>query len=252
MSHLMEAACINRTGMNTGKTPFPGLETLHTALSAIASGAAFRLLLNGMRTLDHKAAALFETPAADIQPRRAAEDLNTLLSLPQTGSMLHFEAGDGAFLEAFHALHPGWELSALESGGAFMDLIRKDFLSSACNADYQDADITRSYDLIVVTRPLDELAKPLHAVRWLSRHLAPNGVLALWQPSFSRPDVSLCGAVHGLNIRILNLTTLCKAAGLHVGELTTQGHAICLCARKNSDARIPAGSQAFRAARENA
>ena len=76
--------------------------------------------------------------AAD-HPQQAAKQLETLLRLPETGTLLHFEAGDGGFLEAFHAARPGWELSAIESGDAFMRLLKKAFLRSAYNADYRDA-----------------------------------------------------------------------------------------------------------------
>ena len=179
MPHPTEAACLNRTGLSPDKPSHPGLETAYAVCSGILSGTAFRFgaLLNGIRTLDRRASAFFAPQ--DERPRQAVEALHALLSLPETGSLLHFEAGDGAFLEAFHALRPRWDLSATESGDAFMELIRKDFLRAAHNGDYREADIARRYDLIAVTRPLDELAKPLHVVRWLSRHLAPSGVLYL-------------------------------------------------------------------------
>ena len=248
MPHPTEVACLNRTGLSPDKPSHPGLETAYAVCSGILSGTAFRFgaLLNGIRTLDRRASAFFAPQ--DERPRQAVEALHALLSLPETGSLLHFEAGDGAFLEAFHALRPRWDLSATESGDAFMELIRKDFLRAAHNGDYREADIARRYDLIAVTRPLDELAKPLHVVRWLSRHLAPSGVLYLWQPAPARTDASLCGAVHGLTIRVTHLNTLCKAAGLSVGELATEGHAIRLCARNNAAAPgASTGSSSLRA-----
>lgn len=153
--------------------------------------------------------------AAD-HPQQAAKQLETLLRLPETGTLLHFEAGDGGFLEAFHAARPGWELSAIESGDAFMRLLKKAFLRSAYNADYRDADIVSRFDIIAVTKPLDEVEKPLNAVRWLSRRLADNGTLFLWQPAL-RMGTGL--SLHGLPIRIANLTALCKTAGLSVDRL---------------------------------
>lgn len=63
-----------------------------------------------------------------------------------------------------------------------MRLLKKAFLRSAYNADYRDADIVSRFDIIAVTKPLDEVEKPLNAVRWLSRRLADNGTLFLWQP----------------------------------------------------------------------
>ena len=83
--------------------------------------------------------------------------------------LLHFEAGDGGFLEAFHAARPGWELSAIESGDAFMRLLKKAFLRSAYNADYRDADIASRFHIIAVTKPLDEVEKPLNAVQMCIR-----------------------------------------------------------------------------------
>ena len=112
-----------------------------------------------------------------------------------------------------------------------MRLLKKGFLRSAYNADYHDADIASRFDIIAVTKPLDEMVKPLNAVRWLSRRLAGNGTLFLWQPTpLIGAGLSLCG----LPIRIANLTALCKAAGLSVGTITMEGNAICLCARNAS------------------
>lgn len=134
MPHPTEVACLNRTGLSPDKPSHPGLETAYAVCSGILSETAFRFgaLLNGIRTLDRRASAFFAPQ--DERPRQAVEALHALLSLPETGSLLHFEAGDGAFLEAFHALRPRWDLSATESGDAFMELIRKDFLRAAITA----------------------------------------------------------------------------------------------------------------------
>ena len=195
-------------------------------LSGIKS--RFGALARYVAALDEKAAARLSAAA---HPHQAVKRLETLLPLPETGTLLHFEAGDGGFLEAFHAARPGWELSAIESGDAFMRLLKKAFLRSAYNADYRDADIVSRFDIIAVTKPLDEVEKPLNAVRWLSRRLADNGTLFLWQPAL-RMGTGL--SLHGLPIRIANLTALCKAAGLSVDTITTEGDVVCLCARNTS------------------
>lgn len=198
---------------------------------ALLSGvkARFGALLRCIRALDEKAAMRFFP--AEGHPRRVAEQLERVLPLPETGTLLHFEAGDGGFLEAFHTARPSWELSAIESGDTFMRLLKKNFLRSAYNADYRDADIVTRFDLIIVTKPLDAVEKPLNAIRWLSRRLADNGTLFLWQPAL-RPGAGL--SLRGLPIRIANLTALCKAAGLSVETITTEGDAICLCARNTA------------------
>ena len=41
-----------------------------------------------------------------------------------------------------------------------MRLLKKAFLRSAYNADYRDADIVSRFDIIAVTKPLDEVEKP--------------------------------------------------------------------------------------------
>lgn len=231
------AVCLASTGK-----PLPGAYPGFTAFTAsrkecpsfhaaLLSGvkARFGALVRCIKALDERAAVRFFS--TDAHPHRAVEQLERFLPLPETGTLLHFEAGDGGFLEAFHTARPGWELSAIESGDAFMRLLRKDFLRSAYNADYRDADIVARFDLIIVTKPLDVVEKPLNAIRWLSRRLADNGTLFLWQPAL-RPGAGL--SPHGLSIRIANLTALCKAAGLSVDTITTEGDAVCLCARNTS------------------
>lgn len=204
------------------------LEAFRAACSRHFSGAVRRVdaLLHGSNALGCK------VPAEGNEPVAAASHLINTLSLPETGALLHFQAGDGGFLEGFHALRPQWELSAIESGADFMKLLDKSFLTSAYNAGYRDADVSRAFDVIAVTKPLDAVDKPLEALRWLQRRLAEGGALYLLQPPCARSGFSLCGAAHGMKLRIAGLVTLCKAAGLSIGQLDTQGEAIRLCARK--------------------
>lgn len=205
------------------------LEAFRAACSRNLSGAVRRLdaLLHGLSILDGKA------PSKEThEPDAAASHLINTLSLPETGALLHFQAGDGGFLEGFHALRPQWELSAIESGADFMKLLDKGFLTSAYNAGYHDADVSRAFDVIAVTKPLDAVDKPLEALRWLQRRLAEGGALYLLQPPCARSGFSLCGAAHGMKLRVAHLVTLCKAAGLSIEHLGTQGEAIHLCARK--------------------
>ena len=148
------------------------LKAFRTACSRNLSGAARRLdaLLRGLGALDGKA------PSAEAyRPEATARHLVDTRSLPEKGALLHFQAGDGGFLEGFHALRPQWELSAIESGADFMKLLDKEFLTAACNAGYRDADLSRAFDVIVVTKPLDTVDKPLEALRWLCRRLAEGG-----------------------------------------------------------------------------
>lgn len=84
--------------------------------------ARFGALARYVAALNEKAALGLSAAAQSRQPVKQLEEL---LPLPETGTLLHFEAGDGGFLEAFHAARPGWELSAIESGDAFMRLLKK-------------------------------------------------------------------------------------------------------------------------------
>ena len=204
------------SGTCSGPAAFVNNRKKTSPHESILSGikSRFGALARYVAALDEKAAARLS--AAD-HPHQAVKRLETLLPLPETGTLLHFEAGDGGFLEAFH--------------DAFMRLLKKAFLRSAYNADYRDADIVSRFDIIAVTKPLDEVEKPLNAVRWLSRRLADNGTLFLWQPAL-RMGTGL--SLHGLPIRIANLTALCKAAGLSVDTITTEGDVVCLCARNTS------------------
>ena len=144
------------SGTCSGPAAFVNNRKKTSLHESILSGikARFGALARYAAALDEKAAARLS--AAD-HPQQAAKQLETLLRLPETGTLLHFEAGDGGFLEAFHAARPGWELSAIESGDAFMRLLKKAFLRSAYNADYRDADIVSRFDIIAVTKPLDEV-----------------------------------------------------------------------------------------------
>ena len=210
------------------------LKAFRTACSRNLSGAARRLdaLLRGLGALDGKA------PSAEAyRPEATARHLVDTRSLPEKGALLHFQAGDGGFLEGFHALRPQWELSAIESGADFMKLLDKEFLTAACNAGYRDADLSRAFDDIVVTKPLDTVDKPLEALRWLCRRLAEGGTFYCHQPPCIRSGFSLCGAAHGMKLRIANLVTLCQAAGLSIEYLDTQDEAIRLCALKTVSSR---------------
>ena len=118
------------SGTCSGPAAFVNNRKKTSLHESILSGikARFGALARYAAALDEKAAARLS--AAD-HPQQAAKQLETLLRLPETGTLLHFEAGDGGFLEAFHAARPGWELSAIESGDAFMRLLKKAFLRSS-------------------------------------------------------------------------------------------------------------------------
>ncbi len=165
------------SGTCSGPAAFVNNRKKTSPHESILSGikSRFGALARYVAALDEKAAARLS--AAD-HPHQAVKRLETLLPLPETGTLLHFEAGDGGFLEAFHAARPGWELSAIESGDAFMRLLKKAFLRSAYNADYRDADIVSRFDIIAVTKPLDEVEKPLNAVPLAARSPSGHGLVA--------------------------------------------------------------------------
>lgn len=136
------------SGTCSGPAAFVNNRKKTSLHESILSGikARFGALARYAAALDEKAAARLS--AAD-HPQQAAKQLETLLRLPETGTLLHFEAGD-------------------------------------------------------------------------------DGTLFLWQPAL-RMGTGL--SLHGLPIRIANLTALCKTAGLSVDTITTEGEVVCLCAR---------------------
>ena len=115
-----------RCGTCSGPAAFVNNRKKTSLHESILSGikARFGALARYAAALDEKAAARLS--AAD-HPQQAAKQLETLLRLPETGTLLHFEAGDGGFLEAFHAARPGWEHTGIDSVLAFMRITEKTF-----------------------------------------------------------------------------------------------------------------------------
>lgn len=137
-------------------------------------------------------------------------------TLPERGSLLDIGCGNGAFLKAFAAARPGWELrgtehdrrhaAELEKIAGFKELLPGDF------PDFK----SQTFNLISLVHVLEHSQDP---VAWLSRlrtHLASDGVLFVECPDAELNPFDLLTADHALHFSRQTLAALAARAGLAV------------------------------------
>ncbi len=148
--------------------------------------------------------------------RRALETFMGMADIAQTGSLLDFGAGTGAFLKEFVTEYPGWQVSAIEPGDGHKQLAEIPGLKDAYNAPYYTLEIKDTFDAVVVTSVLEHVADPLGALRWIYDRLKPGGMLIMQHPNFEHLPGDLFCADHINKLTVPHTRALCECAGFEV------------------------------------
>jgi len=174
------------------------------------------------------------------QQERALEIFKNLVTLPESGTILDFGAGTGAFLRAFHEDFPMWEMTAIEPGAGYAMFADQLPLKQSYNAPFYTLDIPECFDAIVVMSVLEHIANPLEALLWIRKRLAPGGILLMQHPNFAKLPGDLFCADHLNKLTIPYMRALCAHARLepvaHSDHNTLFAFA---CRHTHSEAPLP-------------
>ncbi len=176
--------------------------------------------------LRHKPEVMFDTEVQKPKPQivsfdkgvkplqqRALEMFESLVNIPESGSMLDFGAGDGSFLRFFHQAHPDWRMTALEPKDDFPEHVSDLPLERACNTPYHQLDLPGGFDMAVIMSVLEHIPDPLHALRWIHDRLKPGGLLLMRHPNFACLPGDLFCADHINKMTVPHTRQLAEHAG---------------------------------------
>lgn len=148
--------------------------------------------------------------------QRTLETFIALADIPESGSMLDFGAGYGAFLRHFHEAYPKWTLSGIEPKDDFPDQVADLPMAGAYNRPYNELDLDAVFDMIVVMSVLEHVPDPLHALNWIYDRLKPGGLILMRHPDFAKLPGDLFCADHISKMTVPHTRQLVEHAGFEV------------------------------------
>jgi len=148
--------------------------------------------------------------------QRSLEIFKSMITMPQSGSMLDFGAGNGNFLRFFHKEYPDWEMTAIEPKDDFAEQVKDLPTKKTYNVPYSLLDTNEQFDMIVVMSVLEHVPDPLHALRWIYDHLKPGGLLLMRHPDFASLPGDLFCADHISKMTVPHTRQLSEHAGFEL------------------------------------
>lgn len=144
---------------------------------------------------------------------RALQNFSQMVPFADSGSLLDFGAGTGAFLRAFHDAYPAWELTALEPGGGISSLESLP-LKNVFNGSYKELDTDERFDAIVVMSVLEHVSDVRETLQWIRERLKPSGLLYMQHPNFEVMPGDLLCADHINKLTPTHTAAVCGHMGL--------------------------------------
>jgi SAM-dependent methyltransferase len=179
--------------------------------------------------------------ASKARSDRLLDVASAEVPIPTSGRLLDIGCGNGSFLRAFGARHPGWTLAGTELDERSGPEIRaipgvEDLFTSPI------ADIPGDFSLISMIHLLEHIVDPVPFLRQTRGKLRPGGLLLIDLPYHLDNPFDLLIADHASHFSPDSLSRLLETAGFEVLALETQGipHELVVCARRVAEPRVPA------------
>ncbi len=161
-------------------------------------------------------------------------------ALPQTGKLLDFGCGNGAFLQAASKALPRWRFDGLELDARY----REELLAiPRFEGFHQGLDcVEGGLEMISMIHALEHVAHPIELLIRLRKLLADDGLLFIEVPYYRDNPFDLLIADHCSHFTPLTLRALLERAGFEVVTATTEwvNKEISLLARPTSNAAYTA------------
>lgn len=139
--------------------------------------------------------------------------------LAQTGRLLDYGCGKGAFVSAFSTLRPDWQLV-----GTDIDESNRLPVEAIANTTYvaaADGTISGEYDLITLSHVLEHLVDPLGTLQSFINHLQPDGYVFIQVPNLATNPFDLGVVDHCHHFTPDTLRWLVQHAGFSVVTCST-------------------------------
>jgi 2-polyprenyl-3-methyl-5-hydroxy-6-metoxy-1,4-benzoquinol methylase len=133
--------------------------------------------------------------------------------LPDSGRILDFGCGNGAFLRAVHAIRPGWHLAGSDININFKESIESISDKAAFIQGGLD-EIEDKYDVISLVHCIEHLNDPKYYVRELAKKLKPSGIIFFQCPNVCANPFDLLIYDHVSHFTPDHLADMVEKAGL--------------------------------------
>jgi SAM-dependent methyltransferase len=158
------------------------------------------------------------TGGAMARSQRIVAWLDKQGRLPETGALLDIGCGNGAFLQAYGTVHPGWQMTGLE-----LDARNKLAVESIPGVTHLHVgpidSLDRKFDLIVMVHALEHIPGPTAFLRCVAGKLNPGGRLLIQVPDLLTSPFDLLIADHCSHFSAMTLERVLRAAGYEVCRL---------------------------------
>jgi SAM-dependent methyltransferase len=136
-------------------------------------------------------------------------------ALPERGRLLDVGCGNGAFLRAFAAQQPSWELIGADHSASGEDAVRAipgvtDFVVGG------PAEARGKFDLISLVHVLEHIPDPTSFLRDVATRLRPGGVVLIDAPDFVANPFDLVVADHVSHYSFATLNDLIELSGFRL------------------------------------
>jgi len=196
--------------------------------------------------------AVFDaTGVGGTRSSRLVARLSGALTLPPAGRLLDIGCGNGTFLRAFAASHPGWSLSGAEFDAKHLAGLKEIPGFHHLHTGSVDR-LEGQFELIALVHTLEHIEAPVAFLDAIRKLLAPNGCLFIQVPHYRENPFELMTADHASHFDADSITTLLARAGFHPTIISTDwvGKELTVLATVDrnpvprSDSRLPtSGSQ---------
>lgn len=175
------------------------------------------------------------TGASSARSQKIVEWLQSNGALANTGALLDIGCGNGAFMRAFGARNPHWQMVGLELDARNQALIESIPGVTKLHVDPIESLQTR-FDLIVMIHALEHIPDPICYLKTLSSLMNPGGLLLVEVPDLETSPFDILIADHCTHFNKNTLRRIVGKAGFEVFRLD----AWCVAKELTLLARYPA------------
>ena len=155
------------------------------------------------------------TGASESRSKKLVDWLTTTHRLPETGVLMDIGCGNGAFLRAFGARYPAWQMTGLELGSRNQQVIES--IPGVLRLHVGPIESLQGcFDLIVLIHALEHIPNPVQFLGALAEHLEPGGLLLIEVPDMKVSPFDILIADHCSHFTTDILPGIIASAGFEI------------------------------------
>ena len=144
---------------------------------------------------DEQSAFDQSTGVSESRSKKIVDWLTTAHILPENGKLIDIGCGNGAFLRAFGARYPGWQMTGLELDGRNQRVIESIPRVVGLHVGSIES-LKGRFDMLVLIHALEHVPAPVQLLKSLTERLNPGGLLLIEVPDMEISPFDILIADH--------------------------------------------------------